>query len=62
MHLLIYKTQKWRYEGQLKSSNADQDTLMECNRMRFIFCIVPLTFKATVLEKGIIEFKLDVLP
>ena len=25
------------YEGQLKSSKADQDTLMECDQMSFIF-------------------------
>ena len=25
------------YKGQLKSSLADQDTLIECDQMRFIF-------------------------
>ena len=30
------------YEDQLKSSLADQDILMECDQMRFIFNIVPL--------------------
>ena len=41
--ILSWNVNNWAlYEGWLKSSKADQDTLMKCNQMRFIFQHSPL--------------------